>query len=214
MQGPRRVEDRERGASAGGAGSSRATEPDETSQAASAPDATSAAASAADETSQAASAPNANAANASGAAHRTAAPTAVPRRSARPAPLGAKEARRGRIARWLGGRASRALERLAPWYRLPTVLGLLDLVRIRDRLRRHNLPDTDRLPSTAPADPPPWRDEYRTMRSPDGTYNDLDAPRMGACGARLGRNVPLRHLSAPSAEELLTPNPREISRRL
>lgn len=121
---------------------------------------------------------------------------------------------RRRGARRLLERAGWALERRLPWHRLPRLLGLADLVRIRARLQRHNLHDTGVVPSLPPDPPPPWRPEYATGRAPDGTYNDEEHPRMGACGTRFGRHVPLAGLEAPAPADLVRPSPREISRRL
>jgi hypothetical protein len=133
------------------------------------------------------------------------------------------EAREARGRAWpapvrgVRGLIARAGRLLAPhllWHRLPLPLGLVDLVRIRRRLERRNLHDTGAVP-TAPADPPPpWRPEYAVGRAPDGTHNDQGQPRMGACGARFGRNVPLAGLQAPARADLVRPSPREISRRL
>jgi hypothetical protein len=118
------------------------------------------------------------------------------------------------LARRLIRRASGAIGRLLPWHRLPRPLGLVDLVALRARLQRRNLHDTGPVPSIPADAPPPWQPDYAHTRSPDGTYNDLDHPRMGACSARFGRNVPLDRLAAPAREELMSPSPREISRRL
>jgi hypothetical protein len=130
------------------------------------------------------------------------------------APALLRRAGRAGVAGWLSERAAWALERRVPWHRLPRWLALVDLLTIRGRLRRDNLHDAGRLPSIEPDEPPPWRPEYAHARSPDGTYNDLGAPRMGACGARFGRNLPLDRIAAPGEAELMTPSPREVSRRL
>jgi hypothetical protein len=60
----------------------------------------------------------------------------------------------------------------------------------------------------------PPRPEHRTSRTHDGSYNDLAVPRAGMAGTRFGRNIPLSAVRAVTPEELLTPNPREVSRRL
>jgi hypothetical protein len=117
------------------------------------------------------------------------------------------------LGRRLLQRAGWAIEKRLPWHRLPRALGLIDLVAIRARLQQHNLHDTGVLPSAAP-DQPAWRPEYASSRSPDGTYNDVENPRMGAASERFGRNVALDRIAAPSPAELLSPSPREISRRL
>jgi hypothetical protein len=98
-----------------------------------------------------------------------------------------------------------------PWYRLPRLLGMVRLVEIRNEMRARNLHDTEEppLPPAAPGEGVAERD----ARSYDGTCNDLRFPRMGAAGARFGRNVPLEHVF-PDTPNLLVPNPRMVSREL
>jgi hypothetical protein len=100
-----------------------------------------------------------------------------------------------------------------PWYTLPKVLGLAELIGIRDTLRRENLFDTSRLPSVDPVQPPPYDKSYETARTADGSWNDLEHPEMGMAGTRFGRNVPLEH-TWPDQDRIMVPNPREISRKL
>ena len=97
---------------------------------------------------------------------------------------------------WMGS----ALDRRFGWQRLPKPLGILTLVGLRVVLRRKNLYDASSPGSLAepgiggaPAD--------TSVRTLDGTYNDLSQPRMGSIGSRFGRNVPLT-------------NPRTVSREL
>jgi len=98
------------------------------------------------------------------------------------------------------------------WHRLPTLFGLISLVGIRKRLRSRNLYDTGRpMPGASPRQEPPVR--YRTARTADGTYNDLDHPTMGSAGARFGRNVPIAE-THPNPDLMLRPNPRTVSREL
>jgi hypothetical protein len=106
------------------------------------------------------------------------------------------------------------IDRKVGWYRLPVPLGLAVLPGIRDVLRRRNLYDTSDepavdLPPVAPATP-----EVRTTRTLDGTYNDLDEPRMGMAGARFGRNVPIERTYRDPPPAFMRPNPREVSRAL
>ncbi len=100
------------------------------------------------------------------------------------------------------------------WDRLPKPLGLAILVGLRNTLRRDNLHDTDILPTSEPATPSPPDDTRRTQRTSDGSWNDLDRPSMGMAGARFGRNVPLGSVTAVTPADVLTPSPREVSRRL
>jgi hypothetical protein len=106
------------------------------------------------------------------------------------------------------------LDHQVGWDRLPKPLGLLVLVGLRNVLRRENLYDTDGAPvrEQPPLEPPSAT--HRSQRTPDGSYNDLSEPRMGMAGSRFGRNVPLEAGVAESGERLMTPNPREVSRRL
>jgi hypothetical protein len=50
-------------------------------------------------------------------------------------------------------------------------------------------------------------------RTADGTYNDLENPRMGSVDTRFGRNVPIDR-THPHNERLMQPNPRTVSREL
>ena len=109
------------------------------------------------------------------------------------------------------------INRTRPWYRLPFLLGLFNLIALREELREDNLVDTrtpgdgERMPgeSLASVD-----DERRRFRTADGSYNDLGDPDMGRAGTRFARNVPLAHAWPAEGDELMTPNPREISRTL
>ncbi|MDT0449490.1 peroxidase family protein [Streptomyces hesseae] len=106
----------------------------------------------------------------------------------------------------------RALNRFVPWHRLPTRLGLLNLVALRQVLRRDNLIDTEihqAPPETQPV-PAPIDERLRLERSYDGTYNDLSVPKMGAVGATFGRNLP--PVFRPDLFD--SPNPVTVSKRL
>jgi Animal haem peroxidase len=111
-------------------------------------------------------------------------------------------------------RVSETLDRQRGWHQLPTPLGLVVLVGIRNILRRRNLYDTDQLPSVNVPPVPAWRPEYRTQRTADGTYNDLDRPAMGRAGSRFGRNVPLGSVGREPVTDILEPNPRTVSLEL
>ena len=111
-------------------------------------------------------------------------------------------------------RAAELLDHKVGWDRLPVPLGLVTLVGLRDVLRKRNLYDTSdepavNLPAVAPATP-----GVRTTRTVDGTYNDLDEPRMGMAGFRFGRNVPIDRTYADPPSEFMQPSPREVSRAL
>jgi hypothetical protein len=120
-----------------------------------------------------------------------------------------------RSAPWRGFRWFTTLvDRRIGWDRLPTPVGLVVLIGLRDALRVHNLADTTDLPSVNLAPVPDPAPEQQINRSFDGTYNDLAFPRMGMAGSRFGRNIPLADARHPSRADVLDPNPREISRRL
>jgi len=100
------------------------------------------------------------------------------------------------------------------WLRGPfKYLGIANLIAVRETLRRDNLHDP--TPPAAFANPgTPWRACYVGSRSPDGAFNDLDAPAMGRAGARFGRNVPLAAVRRGDERDLYDPNPCEVSDRL
>lgn len=85
--------------------------------------------------------------------------------------------------------AARALDRVAPWHRLPLPLGIVGLLGIRIALRAHNL-----------YDPAPPRDGA--------------APSAGGPGRPFGRNQPLWGMPPRDPASLLTPSPRVVSERL
>ena len=111
------------------------------------------------------------------------------------------------------------LNRHTPWHKLPRMLGVLNLLSYRIKLRAENLHDT-RTPGDAGAalrrpattvSGCPFAGRFRTA---DGSYNDPRDPDMGMAGTRFARNIPLAHAFPEPMPGLLQPNPREISRRL
>ena len=111
-------------------------------------------------------------------------------------------------------RIATAVDHRWGWHRLPRPLAILVLIGNRDVLRRKNLYDTTAQPAVdlPPVDPPDPR--FDRVRTPDGTYNDTDDPRMGMANSRFGRNVPIEATYAETGAELVTPSPREISRKV
>src|SRR5215208_5010036 len=108
-----------------------------------------------------------------------------------------------------------SIDRDVGWHRLPWPLGLAMVVALRRQLRRDNLHD----PSTVVPSLPrpallPTQTDYLTVRTADGTFNDLSQPEMGSVGTRFGRNVPLVSVASESEAAVLTPNPRTVSREL
>ncbi|MEO8664623.1 MAG: peroxidase family protein [Ignavibacteria bacterium] len=102
------------------------------------------------------------------------------------------------------------------WYRKPLFLGILTLAYMREKLNKYNLHQTYPKGTLIGFEPegqtPPEGVQY--YRTADGSWNNLKNPKEGAAGTRLARNIKLSAIRVESDEELLTPNPREISRRL
>jgi hypothetical protein len=113
----------------------------------------------------------------------------------------------GRLGEFLQSKSNK------PWYELPRLLAMPKLVEIRNQLRQENLHDTEEPPEPRQEVPADLDPELREGRTVDGTYNDLHFPKMGSCGRRFGRNVPLEH-TFPDTAHLMTPSPRVVSREL
>lgn len=102
-----------------------------------------------------------------------------------------------------------------PWHKFPTPFALLKLVRFRRKLREENLHNTAQLPTQDDIKLPlplPG-DRHLVVRTADGSFNDLEDPKIGMVGTRFGRNFALKNVY-PNEENLLNPNPRVISRKL
>ena len=110
--------------------------------------------------------------------------------------------------------AADAIDRRIGWDKVPTPVGILALVGIRNILRQKNLFDTSALPTTGPPTVQPFQASFLTSRTADGTYNDLDSPAMGMKGVRFGRNIPIAETFPESMPALMEPNPRTVSREL
>lgn len=108
-------------------------------------------------------------------------------------------------------RIATLVDRKWGWHKLPRPLAILVLIGNRDLLRRRNLHDTTGQPAVDLPPVEPDDSSFRTTRTADGTYNDLDSPRMGMANSRFGRNVPIEKTRAETGADLITPNPREIS---
>lgn len=102
------------------------------------------------------------------------------------------------------------------WYRRSMTLGILTLAYMREQLNKKNLKNTY-PPGTLTGfqsrgqEPPLGAIHFRTA---DGTWNNLANPKEGAAGTRFLRNVNTAAIRPEVGERLMTPNPREISRRL
>ena len=98
------------------------------------------------------------------------------------------------------------------WYEYPSlVLQNRELSGLRTELREKNLFEADPIrPKDDPGEPSAQAVRART---PDGMFNDLNDPWMGAAGTGFGRNAPL-HRTITHTKKLLDPDPRLISRKL
>lgn len=102
------------------------------------------------------------------------------------------------------------------WYRRPLAFKILTLAYMRERLNRNNLKST--YPPGALVgfqsegqSPPEGVTRFRTA---DGSWNNLADPKEGAAGTRFLRNVCNDSIRPETGPDLLTPNPRVISRTL
>ncbi len=109
-------------------------------------------------------------------------------------------------------RLTEAVDKSIGWHRLPLPLALLTLIGLRFRLRAKNLYDTY-IGKREPVTPNEDDKRYLTARTADGTFNDLENPKMGSASTRFGRNVPLED-AFPNELAVLTPNPRIVSQAL
>jgi len=106
----------------------------------------------------------------------------------------------------------RLVNHVRPWHRLGWHLGLLNLSAYRDELRAKNLIDTElrEAPPQALPVPPTIPESVRTIRTFDGTYNDLSDPKMGAVDSTFGRTM--KPVYKPDLFD--RPNPITVSRTL
>ncbi|HEY6278153.1 MAG TPA: peroxidase family protein, partial [Streptosporangiaceae bacterium] len=111
-------------------------------------------------------------------------------------------------------RLAQAIDHRFGWDKLPKPLGLAVLIGLRNILRQRNLYDTASLPSEGAVQPGPATPDMLVGRTADGSYNDIHNPSMGMAGTRFGRNVPLSAAYQESPADLLSPNPRTVSREL
>ncbi len=122
----------------------------------------------------------------------------------------------GLITRIYGALAGYQDEVWTNWYRRPLWRAILTLAHMREELNRHNLRDVYPKRAlvgfqTKGQKPPPGVERCRTA---DGTWNNLENPMEGAAGTRFSRNVANDAIRPETGARLLTPDPREVSRRL
>jgi len=102
------------------------------------------------------------------------------------------------------------------WHRRPPWLAILTLAHMREELNRHNLRDAypkRQLVGFQPKGQKP-PSGVESSRTANGSWNNLKNPMEGAAGTRFSRNVANDAIRPESGERLLSPDPREISRRL
>ena len=107
--------------------------------------------------------------------------------------------------------AAQALDHSVGWDKLPTPLGLLMILGLRNILRQRNLYDTSQEPAINTPPVAPLNAIDLTTRASDGTYNDLEHPTMGMAGSRFGRNVPIEYTNPEADARLMEPSPRTVS---
>ncbi|MFD6167766.1 peroxidase family protein [Streptomyces coeruleorubidus] len=119
------------------------------------------------------------------------------------------------LPRRIAGDLAEYVDRRIGWDKPAVLPGLAVLYGLRVKLRQENLHDTTQLPSVNLPDPGPKSEKHKVNRSADGSFNDLDEPRMGMAGTRFNRNIPLDKIPSATPEDVLSrPNPREVSRAL
>jgi Animal haem peroxidase len=122
----------------------------------------------------------------------------------------------GLLTRIYGALAGYHDEVWTNWYRKPLWRAILMLAHMREELNRHTLKDA--YPKgelvgfqSKGQKAPPGVERCRTA---DGSWNNLKNPMEGAAGTRFSRNVASTAIRPESGARLLTPDPREVSRRL
>ena len=102
------------------------------------------------------------------------------------------------------------------WYLRPLRLGIMTLAYMREQLNRNNLgssyPSDVKVGFLEQVPKPP--EGVKTFRTADGSWNNLDDPKEGAAGTRFLRNVEPSAIRPEIGEQLMSPNPREISLKL
>jgi hypothetical protein len=130
----------------------------------------------------------------------------------------------GRAGGWLMHQLSALVGRISGyrgevwtnWYRKRFYGSVLTLAYMRDLLNKRNLrttyPPGTKIGFAPDGLRPP--DGVTHFRTADGTWNNLDDPMEGAAGTRFPRNVRNEAIRPASDDELLNPNPRQVSLEL
>jgi Animal haem peroxidase len=122
----------------------------------------------------------------------------------------------GLLTRIYGALAGYHDEVWTNWYRRPSRRAILTLAHMREELNRRNLkeayPKSELVGFQSKGQKPP--PGVKCCRTADGSWNNLKNPMEGAAGTRFSRNVASTVIRPESGVRLLTPHPREVSRRL
>lgn len=107
------------------------------------------------------------------------------------------------------------VNRLVAWHKLPSILGVVNLIALRVYHRSNNLFQgyASSEPQGNSRDSPLPDERFLHARHSDGKFNSLDMPRMGCAGMRFGRQFPREHCKKPTERELWTLSPRVISQK-
>lgn len=106
----------------------------------------------------------------------------------------------------------RQVNKVVPWYKLPTALAVMNLSGLRYDLRKNNLQGTSQLDANRNTTTPAECERWKGARSPNGICNDLNDPDMGRADLPFGRQQPLAKVSCKLPEGM--PSAREVSLRL
>jgi hypothetical protein len=110
----------------------------------------------------------------------------------------------------------KGVNKIIAWHKLPSFIGVFNLLALRIELRAKNLYDVyPSAESQGTKEADPMTDPvYETTRDSDGKFNSLELPLMGCANMRFGRNVPREFTAKPTDEELWKPLPRVVSEQL
>lgn len=107
------------------------------------------------------------------------------------------------------------INKYIPWFKLPSLIGALNLDALRVELRQYNLHDgySSGTAQGSEIAEPMTDKRFEFARNSDGKFNSIQNPLMGCTGMRLGRNFPRQLTPKPTEEELWNPNPKMLSDR-
>ena len=120
------------------------------------------------------------------------------------------------VIEWVGRTFGYRARIWTDWYHRCWPIGVLILAYIREQLNAHNLISTYPRGKLVAFQQPGQRAPLGVthFRTADGSWNNLRDPKEGAAYTRFLRNVDLSVTCAEEMPRLVTPSPREISRKL